>query len=185
MQCRVTPDGTLRYLPSNCDQHITLQSFTVVCPMLVPYNGCSLNPRDSRFYRKLYLTPLGTDDNNLVWKILKLKQMVKFCLVLRVQKLFYHCKFVHTEPWKRTRIRRGSLGSVTPGKDFYAKGWGIRLSNVTLHFQRSRTRVPACMTCPRENTPHMLYSGHTVSTDRVAECATRDVYTYCLIADME
>jgi len=62
---------------------------------------------------------------------------------------------------------------VTPGKDFSARGWGIRLSDVTLRFQGSRTRIPACMTSPRENTPHMLYSGHTMSTDRVAECATR------------
>jgi hypothetical protein len=83
------------------------------------------------------------------------------------------------------RSRRGSLGSVTPEKGFYAKGWGIRLSDVTLRFQRSRTSVPACMTSPRENTPHILYSGHTMSTDRAAESATRDVYTYCLIVDME
>jgi hypothetical protein len=153
--------------------------------MLVSPNGCSLSPRDSRFYRKLILTTLGTDDSNLGWKILKLRQMVKCCLVLRVQKLFYHHKFIHTQTWKRTWIRRGSLGSVTPGNDFYAKGWGIRLSDVTLRFQGSRTRVPACMTSPRENTPHMLYSGHTMSTDRVAEYATRVVYTYCLIGDME
>lgn len=157
----------------------------MVWPKLVPSNGCSLNPRDSRFYRKLIFTILGIDDNNLDWKILKPKQMVKFCLVLRVQKLPYHLKFIHTQTWKRTRIRRGSLGSVTPGKDFYAEGWGIRLSDVTLRSQRSRTRVPACMTSPRENTPHMLYSGHTMSTDRVAECATRDVYTYCLVVDVE
>jgi hypothetical protein len=81
--------------------------------------------------------------------------------------------------------RRESLGSVTPAKGFYAKGWRIWLSAVTLRIQRSRTSVPACMTSPRENTPHIQYSGHTMSTDRAAQSATRDLYMYCLTVDTE
>jgi hypothetical protein len=50
----------------------------------------------------------------------------------------------------------------------------MRFLDVTLRFQRGRTSVPACMTNPREHTPHILHSEHTESTGSRTQTGTHN-----------